>query len=563
MASSRTKKETPSQESIAKNNVSLFARLPIKSKPIKNFSFPHKEAEEKAGKQSFHVVHLGIENDTDKQYFIKFNPPDSVMSELEVLCCEGYRLNIGSLVPDAYVLYDEEGRLVAVASEALPGFKPNREYPLQEKDLLIVTEEIDKKCQDLINEIKRLIPCLDRSSKTYTNFGYILSFITEPIGYIYHSAMSNPIAETIKKYFENITQTNPNFSRDIICDILKLVEKRIEHVTKNQVNLKKYFDELLHLNNIIAHSESLLSLLLANKIDVRKLEEIDREIKIKKMNLEALPENEQLITNTGKTRVKDLKNYRLIRGLAKGITQSHINAENDYHNKNGSKKGERIDFDMSEWEFLSKFKECNFTDWVVSWKEKPNEKTFIFTERDILNSPVFQDAEFRYWPTKQTIVSRSNLSSSSLFENFYSSQDNENFKKLTNHPVYIFHKFETYLKNILNTEKMYQSMAEFIARNNLIFLEEGMTKNVLNEFVKYKMRRLQQLKAVLIKMPEFQRFLVAEGDYVFNLIKEEFADYQAEYKKRLEEAKEHEKPYYQNLIDSLDFKEMEKNYKDL
>ena len=46
----------------------------------------------------------------------------------------------------------------------------------------------------------------------------------------------------------------------------------------NHVHLKKYFDELLHLNNIIAHSESLLSLLLANKIDVRKLEEIDREI---------------------------------------------------------------------------------------------------------------------------------------------------------------------------------------------------------------------------------------------------------------------------------------------
>lgn len=97
------------------------------------FSYAH--AAEAVANKSFHVVKKVMRK--MQLAFLKFNAPNSPMSELETTNCQFYRLFAPDLVPKMHTVYNKKFDIIGVASKMLDGFQCIREVPLAPTDLVI------------------------------------------------------------------------------------------------------------------------------------------------------------------------------------------------------------------------------------------------------------------------------------------------------------------------------------------------------------------------------------------------------------------------------------------
>ncbi|RDI45178.1 hypothetical protein [Aquicella lusitana] len=674
----------------------LPPNFPKRSRSLRLFTY----TSHKTKKETCHLVNTATRN--GKDYFVKDDTPEEktaenlqlaeILAQLEVTSCEWYRLVEPDIVPATHACYeykDDAYYFTAVSSKKLPGFTPNRYDPLLEQDLIIepVENDTDYQRHRLMENLKLLSASWDRTpnDSSWLSLSYAYSYTRNQINWYSSLWDSKPKAIQLKDHVDKLLTQQSKLSRETLNTLLNQIEARQQHISKMDTTPQRQ-TELEYLKIANETTKKLMASTLNEHVDVKKLEEIDKlvkkledeierkyakEDKDKDVTVNLLGQsitikvadiknggllgkldknriiNEKAFNKPYPIKVRDLINYRTIKGLAKGTIASYVNAENDYHNRNGAKNGKRVDTDMSEWGFMQQFKKTNFSEWLFS--KTPN---FNFTERDIRNFPNLQDAVFRYFPTKNSF-SQSKIDLSSLHENFYTQHDNEVFQKLAFHPVYVFHKFKSLLKHILTTEAMYRSIAQMNIRNDLNYVDEKdtkreeydfvlmsakainlndlriiseknsnkpilirhgdqvslygfsgqtwktteldrklfegvkfpeenstsvlqsrevtkeirqevtakkghiQTKNLLDEFVKYKAARIQQLKDVLLRMPEFRDFLAENGDYVFKEIQQEFADYKQRCERKVQQGKIH----YQPLVDAIDLAAISKEYK--
>ena len=142
--------------------------------------------------------------------------------------------------------------------------------------------------------------------------------------------------------------------------------------------------------------------------------------------------------------------------------------------------------------------------------------------------------------------------------NSFTVEDNTHYKLLAGHPVFIFHKYKTFMKYILTDPEVFRVIAELnIAQNVADSASEP--KNTLHDkLITDERNRIREIRETLVAMPDFKRFLIEHGQFAFDLIKEEFATAREKYSKK---TKHHE--YYERLVQSLDSEQIESKFNDL
>lgn len=565
-------------------NISRPPNLPPKARPLSELNFFNKTQEEQKKRKSFHIV-----NDTVKQkyfhnphqahlYHFKNNIPNSAMSELEAFCCDCYRLIIPEKIPSAHAYYDDvkDNKFVGVASKNIHGFESNRNNPLLENDTIIASIETNTSYQRqlLTENIKLLIKCLDRSASDPNSsyFSSFTQFAKNQYNYYFNNA---PTAVWLSNFIDKFLKPGIDYSVPTLETLIKTLEDRKKFLAeKSKASNKKYDYELHLLTTTNDCANNLLALVKKNNREelpieeIERLEEMDKIVKHRDLDLKSMDEKyilkEKILGNEFSISIGDLINYRTVKGLAMGLSARWVYEEADNHNRNMAKNGTLIDFDMSIWPILNKFKDIHLIDrWLFN--RLPSTDSFKITATDIRNFPNIQDAQgFYYWPTKTTYFTKSMVDTMSALydaaENLFTRHDNEIFQKLSVHPVFIFHKFKTFLKYTLTTKKMYQSLAELNIRKELAIKDEksGTSSNLIEEIVRHEDERIAQLRKTLITMPEFQNFLYHNGEYVFNSIFKEFEEYKEKYELKL-----NKKTFYQNLVDSIDLEEVKKEYEEM
>lgn len=86
-------------------------------------------------KTTFHQTHKMLERKSEKTFFLKENPPDSPVSELEAVAASFYKLLAFDYIPRTHAVVDEKNTYIGVISEEFSGFISTAEDPLREEDL--------------------------------------------------------------------------------------------------------------------------------------------------------------------------------------------------------------------------------------------------------------------------------------------------------------------------------------------------------------------------------------------------------------------------------------------
>lgn len=138
----------------------------------------------------------------------------------------------------------------------------------------------------------------------------------------------------------------------------------------------------------------------------------------------------------------------------------------------------------------------------------------------------------------------------SFYQHGFTPEDNTHYKLLAGHPVFIFHKYKTFLKYIVTNEDSYRVFAELN-----ITKREGLGADLHQLLVTSEVERIQEIRNTLVKMPDFKLFLKEHGQFAFELIKEEFSACRDKYS-----AKTKHQDYYQRLVQALDTEELESRF---
>lgn len=224
--------------------------------------------------------------------------------------------------------------------------------------------------------------------------------------------------------------------------------------------------------------------------------------------------------------IGDLRRYRMMKGLASGLMASYLFEEDDLHKGNMSSDGKRIDFDMSLWSILSKFKSSTFGD---ALSRKNNLATrYTIHEDDIRKFPNLQHATPYYWPTRAKTLSGyiASIKSSNPWE----ADENKIYAKLAENPVFNYFKFQTLLKFILSGADIYHHIAELHVRPDIMY-ENKYIVDILSEHLRC---RIQSVKDTVINMPEFAQFITNHGASAFLKIRADIEANNQHYKLKSE-----------------------------
>ncbi len=224
---------------------------------------------------------------------------------------------------------------------------------------------------------------------------------------------------------------------------------------------------------------------------------------------------------------QDVKNYRIAKGLAVGLVLRYVGASDDTHARNFSIKGFQIDFDMDFWKFLFKYKPGTVYD--VAFRNPLNR--FEFTAKDMRDFPVLQDATPFYWVTifQQTLEWLASVGVD-VPDNRFTQEEVALYKQLKDHPIFIYHKYSTFLKFSLMTEDICLQIAKLHIPGD--FVDEG--RPLINLFAKHVWERVTKMKEVLFSMPEFQEFIQINGKAVFEKIVNQMEEYNKKMQKKAE-----------------------------
>ncbi|EKD70499.1 MAG: hypothetical protein ACD_46C00519G0001 [uncultured bacterium] len=253
-----------------------------------------------------------------------------------------------------------------------------------------------------------------------------------------------------------------------------------------------------------------------------------------------------------------LNNSEYKKGLAITLVASYIFKEDDLHKGNLAKDGKRIDFDMSKWDLLYVFKDRTLIDWKF---REPSPHQFDITERDIREFPHLQDAKPFYWPTSPAPIIREPTRSLiakvlPLSQNAYNEKDNAIFQLLKHDEDFNYYKFRTFTMYLLTKETLYKNIAEMHLNAGEIKLND---KDLLERLMEDEKNRMDELKKVLINMPEYYKFIEQHGERAKIEILEEIGKYNDRIQKKINKYNDFINKYH-DLIQKESSSEIKDDY---
>jgi hypothetical protein len=278
---------------------------------------------------------------------------------------------------------------------------------------------------------------------------------------------------------------------------------------------------------------------------IEDLEEIDERALSENLDLSKIPDTEiiHLTKRMVKITAKDLINFRILRGLAIGLVISYAFEEDDNHRGNMAKDGKRIDFDMSFWKLLFNFKKTGPVDWAF----RDPKGRFNVTARDIKKFPNIEDALLFYWCTipSRVLPEAFILIASKFFQvsrNAFQSHENVIYQTLEKNLVFKHYEYATFLKLALTRQEHYKNISSMHIRSDSFYKN----KSIIDMVSLHVGERLQMIRQELIKVSEFNDFIVNHGDNVIKDIVLDFAVYNAKLENKIKT-----QPLYQNQFVNL------------
>jgi hypothetical protein len=456
------------------------------NRPVENKAITDYILSEPLPKQNFHVIRKAIEvtKEGNRTKIFKENPPGSFLSELETVCAAFYRFIAPDHIPETRAVYQEkDGGAVycGVSSDEIPGFRPVSLDPVKEEDLNV-------------------------AHLAEHNFSVLDDFDDELRLFEKNNAKR---IEDLKKRLKECDESEKALADSEEGLQAKLQELYVVGADSSEIDaVSKQF---------ILNSE--------NKNGIFK----ERCAIIKELSApyEKLKEH-----NVSKI---EFERYRIVKGLAIGLTTSYIFVEDDLHQNNISKDGQRIDFDMSIWPILYEFKRSAVLDLDLAFRSPAKNMTDV-TERDIRHFPNIKDMAPYYWPTNSAnmLVDAARAVALKSSSNPYSAQANSVYQKLEKNPVFVYHKFATMLKYVLTNADMYRHIALLHMRKECHLPSKPSLIDVLAHF---QAMRIQGFKDRLANMPEFTAFMKQHGDGVFARIMKQFTTQNADFVREIDNLK--------------------------
>ena len=146
----------------------------------------------------------------------------------------------------------------------------------------------------------------------------------------------------------------------------------------------------------------------------------------------------------------------------------------------------------------------------------------------------------------------------SFQRNAYSLEDNQVYKSLSLNPVFIFHKYKTFMKYILTDEHIYRTFARLNIGSERCTDSNRLDYNLHKKLVKDELLRIAEIHNTLISMSDFKEFLEEHGNFAFELLKEEFLCANTKYQK-----KTIDRPIYNQLVQALNIDLIESRFNEL
>jgi hypothetical protein len=575
--------------------------LPKKFKPVHKLYYPNKANEDSKKSTSAHRTNTAkrvARRDGSHYYIYKHINPVSLKSkkreasiaEGEAACAAWAKFLAPENVPTYRVCYDEATQsIVSVISTAIENFKTNAADPLLEKDTIVtlngdsgVQTEILQQRKLLSEAIASLETCIRERNKK--NSSYIPGLKKVKNLWNRHATgetTSIKILDYLKefKHFDN----DVKYCERRINELINQLQARYDYVLENKAQETDYKKEILILAKALKTAGTLqgLNKKTSQPLSIPILEKLDKKAREDKEQLTIGNTNRLIsIIQNGKTysiTAKSLKNFRNVKRQITQLGTRYLSQDTDGHNQNMTKDGWMIDFDMAKLPILYSFRQGKYYDDYV---RAPKKDMFVITENDIVNFPNIKDAKFYYWAAKQVPeFEQSVISKLSFFytitENFFKPEDNEVFTNLANNNIAIFYKYKLFLKYAVLTPMIYATLIALHVRPDATFIDRRekipKEKKLLDEMIKDEANRMQEMRKVLVNIPQFKTFLDENGEYAWEMIKEEILAEKAKYQAKIDGLNQKYdedaavrmmkiRPY-QRIVDALDMNIIEENYK--
>lgn len=559
--------------------VSSATSLPPRSRPISSLFFPPKKGESgKKERRSAHEVKLAYKPGTNKDYFVKLVDPKSPNAEIEAVLGALSKLTSPFNVPSIRTLHNEKGEIVAVSSKAFPGFKPNSEDPLKEEDLVIeiVTKETVAARNHLEQIIHDYLPMLDRTPvRTGSSPSEIAGewFSHAKNAFNYYTDFTGSTAVSLYTSLEAYLRSSKRFS---VLSV-RALKQSLTVRDGNTADVR----EKEHLQLIFAAIDAVLAAPLNTEPsfrDVKKIELLNQSVEAHQITLDTLDDNtilpQAIFDDSFQVTVKTLKNFRILAGLGNGLIIPYIGNNDDNHNRNLSKSGLMIDYDMYGFDETYQFKItdsytlANLHDWFI---RTPKSGQYKHTARDMRTFPDTKDFNPHFWVTQATDLAKSGANSVLAFtENYFSSSDNKNFKNLVGNPVFCYYFYTRLLKTILRSDAMITALADLNIRPDIVFddKKQKRMRNLKEMLISQQIAIRQEVRSELMKtdeFPEFKEFILSCGDKVFDCLYKEFAQEKLRYQQKIEGIKKDgsktkPKPYYKSIYEAIDLEKIKATY---
>ncbi len=366
--------------------------------------------------------------------------------------------------------------------------------------------------QVLLETSSEIIPCFLKNNQSGTaiseleataaNFAKVVAPFHVPSTFaVYDDNKYIGVASYENAGFKTLTQdklspgdidTSFLEKKAISIGVMENLDDELQVLEGQVLSLKRQINKLkTNANNCVVVEEFVI-------VSEKKTEIINLQEELKK-------EQEKINLKIAELKLTtdEVKRYRIVKGLAIGLTTSYIFIEDDLHRNNISKDGKRVDFDMTLYPILYHFKDKSYFEQWVGLR-RPDESTNLVTVHDIVNFPDIKDWKPHYWPTlpPSKMAPPALKSAFNFAANDYIESENELFKKLKNNPVFIQHKNATFARYVLTSADIYRQVALKHIHDEYQF--EG--KSLHDQLVDQQNLRIKKFRKALILIEDFGSF---------------------------------------------------------
>ncbi|VVC75600.1 hypothetical protein AQUSIP_08900 [Aquicella siphonis] len=483
--------------------------------------------------------------------FYKKNEPGSVMSSLESANSIAYQLLGPRHFPTCYTVRDEMSQYIGVFSKLLPGFKPNRDKPLQQQDLelsslkcMIKKRDAEdlRQLDELFAVIREMLPLLKREVSGDSNYFYQVWEFARNTGNYYLGDESSAVH--VKPKLEAFLKLNiPTITFGKLEELRGVLMKRKSAIllskssyvaTQHQHDKEMILiDKAIEKLNQVLLDETALYLKHLHGISCT-LQENWVDVAAEQTNPSSKYANIQIddgMVASLHVSLEDVLHFRILCGQAIGLTSRYFMQDPDGHAKNLSSDGCNVDGDLAVYPLTYRFK---------SPGRKPLPKDFILDVNDYINFPNLTAANFRYWPTRATILDTSADTAlspvSDITKNYFTTQDNQNYQSLCDRPVFNFQKYVQLIILALTDKAMYTSCAMLHMPDDLHMLnDEGNTsaplpllnssgerEDVRQKWIEFRTARALEARNLALQLAPLRKIMERHGDFILDLVLSHF-----------------------------------------